>query len=150
MDKYRSKLKIQSIFIGAAAAALLSVIVLSALRVIAPIAGTSRWIEFWNGFISGVSAGMLPLLLVGLVRIFLALRSEKRLRQMYINENDERRLQIVLHALSRAMQIYLLLGLVSGIIAGYFSISVSITIIACTVVASIIGAGCKFYYSKKF
>jgi len=150
MDKYRSKLKIQSIFIGAAAAALLSVIVLSALRVIAPIAGASRWIEFWNGFISGVSAGMLPLLLVGLVRIFLALRSEKRLRQMYINENDERRLQIVLYALSRAMQIYLLLGLVSGIIAGYFSISVSITIIACTVVASIIGAGCKFYYSKKF
>ena len=48
------------------------------------------------------------------------------------------------------MQIFLIVGMVAGIIAGYFSMAVGITILVCVVVHSLIGMVCKIYYSKKY
>lgn len=85
-----------------------------------------------------------------LVRNLRAMKDEKALRKLYIAENDERSIKIWTLARAAAMQTFLMLGLAAGIVAGYFNMSVSITILVCTVAHSLIGAGFKIYYSKKY
>ena len=48
------------------------------------------------------------------------------------------------------VKIILLLGLAATIVAGYFSIPVCLTILACVLTNSLLGLGFKVYYSKKF
>jgi len=88
-------------------------------------------------------------MLVGLVRNNRALKDEKKLKKLYVKEHDERTVQIVTLARNSAMQILLWIGLVATVIAGYFSITVSITILACTFVSSITSLLLVGYYSKK-
>ena len=85
-----------------------------------------------------------------LIRNIMALRDEKKLKKLYVETNDERQIQIWTAARSSAMQIFLIVGVVASILAGYFSVIVSITILACLFTQSMIGLGCSLYYSKKF
>ena len=71
------------------------------------------------------------------------------LRAGYIKEYDERNLQIQILARNTTMQILLWLGCVATIIAGYFSVSVSVTILACTFVSAATSLIMILYYSKK-
>ena len=84
------------------------------------------------------------------LRISKALRSEKELKKLYVEVNDERQNQIFTSARATAMQFFLIGGLVAGIVAGYFSMTVSITILACVVIHSLLGIACKVYYSRKY
>ena len=47
------------------------------------------------------------------------------------------------------MQIQLLVGLVATVVAGFFSVTVSITILACTFVSAVTSLLLMGYYSKK-
>ena len=104
----------------------------------------------WRGFVCGASFAILAFLIFGLVRNIRALRNEKFLKKLYIRENDERSIQIWTSARAAAFQAFLLLGLVAIVVAGYFSVTVSITILCCVWFASIIGLLFKLYYNKKF
>ena len=73
-----------------------------------------------------------------------------KLKKLYVKEHDERMAQIYIYARSAGMQMFLLLGLVAIIVAGYFSIAVSLTILGCVLAGSFLSAGFKFYYQKKF
>ncbi len=115
-----------------------------------PQAGDVHWQSMWRGMISGASTGVLALMTWGLVRGIRAVKDETKLKKLYIEENDERQIQIWTNARSTSMQISLLLGLVVGLIAGYFSMIIGITIIAVETVHALIGFGFKLYYSKKF
>jgi uncharacterized membrane protein YjjP (DUF1212 family) len=84
------------------------------------------------------------------IRISKALASEKELKKLYVEANDERQNQIFTSARSTAMLIFLIVGLAAGIVAGYFNMTVSITILACVFIHSLLGGACKLYYSKKF
>ena len=66
-----------------------------------------------------------------------------------VKEHDERTIQIITLARNTAMQILLLGGLVASVIAGYFSITVSLTILACIFLSSITSILLAVYYSKK-
>ena len=103
----------------------------------------------WRGFISGSTFGLIIFMVICLVRNILALRDEKLLKKLYIKENDERTIQIWTAARARAMQTFMILGLVSGIIAGYFSMAVCITIIAMTTLQAFTGLFFALYYSYK-
>ena len=69
--------------------------------------------------------------------------------KLYIKENDERTIQIWTAARARAMQTFMILGLVSGLIAGYFSMVICITIIAMTTLQAFTGLFFALYYSYK-
>ena len=104
----------------------------------------------WRGMISGASAGLAVLMLIGLVRITKALNDENALRKLYVKDNDERQIQIWTLARASSMRIFLIAGLAAGMAAGYFSMTVSITILACVFIHALLGGACKLYYSRKF
>jgi hypothetical protein len=114
-----------------------------------PTGGDHHWQSMWRGFISGSTMGLIIFMVVCLIRNILALRDEKLLKKLYIKETDERTIQIWTAARARAMQTFMILGLVSGIIAGYFSMVVCITIIACTFLQAMTGLFFALYYSYK-
>lgn len=155
MEQYKEKLKnAQRIYIGALLflSAVYIIILLSKCGVVS-IASTAideQWQNLWNGFISGAAGGIGGILLLCIFRIRKALKDEKALKILYIQEKDERNQKIWTSARATAMQIFLVGGLVAAIVAGFFNITISLTIFACVFIHSLIGGGCKLYYSRKF
>ena len=156
MENFREKLKMQNIIIAIGAFILALFSILSAageaglLPFLNPVAGDSHWQSMWRGFVCGASCALLFFLIFGLVRNILALRNEKRLKKLYIQENDERTIQIWTAARAASFQAILILGIVAVVVTGYFSMTVSLTILACIWLSSIIALLFKLYYSKKF
>lgn len=154
MEQYQHKVKatIRRTVIGIVIWATICILgyVFDAGDVLAPLDTASHWASMWRGFISGASFGILLLLSFWLVRNLQALKSEKALRKLYVKETDERSIQIWTSARAAASQTTLLLWLAAGVVAGYFSMTVSITIIACALLHSLICIGFKLFYSKKY
>jgi hypothetical protein len=156
MEQYKEKLKITNIFLAVGCLFLVIFAILAVgselgwFHILKPLAGDSHWQSTWFGFITGASCGVFALMLVCLIRNCLALKDEKKLKKLYAKEHDERTIQIVTLARNTAMQILLLGGLVATVIAGYFSITVSLTILACIFTASTTSLLLTGYYSKKF
>ena len=155
MEQYKEKLRITNVFlmIGCIVLAVFAVIAIGSelgwFHILKPVAGDSHWHSRWNGFITGASCGVLGLLLYSLIRNRQALMDERKLKKLYVKEHDERTIQILTLARNTAMQILLLGGLVAVVIAGYFSITVSLTILGCIFAASVISLLLVGYYSKK-
>lgn len=155
MEQYKEKLKIINVFliIGCLTLSVFAILAVGSelgwFSVLQPVAGDSHWQSGWFGFITGASCGVLALMLFTLIRNSRALKDQKKLKKLYVKENDERTLQIVTLARNTAMQILLLGGLAATVIAGYFSITVSLTILACIFTASILSLLLMGYYSKK-
>ena len=156
MEQYKEKLKITNWFLGFCCVVLAVFAVLAVggelgwFHILRPMAGDSHWQSAWFGFVTGACSGLLVLMLVGLIRNLGALKDEKKLKKLYVKEHDERTIQIVTLARNTAMQILLLTGMVAVVIAGYFSITVSITILACIFASSVISLLLMAYYSRKF
>ena len=155
MQHYKEKLKITNIFLtlGCIILAVFAVLAIGSelgwFHILKPVAGDSHWHSRWNGFVTGASCGVLGLLLYSLIRNRQALKDEKKLKKLYVKEHDERTIQILTLARNTAMQILLIGGLVAVVIAGYFSITVSLTILACIFTASITSLLLVGYYNKK-
>lgn len=155
MKNFREKLKIDNIVSGIGCAVLLLFSFLSIageaglISAFAPAAGDAHWQSQWRGFILGASTGILALMIFGLIRNLRALHSEEKLKKLYIKCNDERAIQVQTSAQAAGMRTALLLGLVATVVAGYFSVTVSLTILSCVLAASLITVGFKLYYHKK-
>ena len=155
MDEYREKLKIT---LGITSISALILAVFSCLGFLAeagiialtPVTGDSHWQSMWRGLVSGASCGIFALMLVGIIRIISALRNKDKLKKLYVADHDERQIQIWTSARALSMQIFLIGGLVAGIVAGYFNMTVSITILACVAIHSFVALFCKLYYNRKF
>lgn len=156
METFKEKLKVQNLIIGIGSCVLAVFFLLSVageaglLPFFAPAVENSRWQSMWRGFLSGAAIALLAMLLFSLIRNLLALRNEKALKKLYIKEHDERAIQIWTSARAAACQTFLILGLVAIIVAGYFNIVVSLTILACVLSCALIGLFFKIYYNKKF
>lgn len=156
MENFKEKLKIQNIsyaVCGAILALFLIFLIIGKAGLIpnlVPTAIDDRWTNVWNGFATGASATMLGFMIFGLIRNKKALKDEKALKKLYVKENDERTIQVWTSARAAAFQAFLLLGIVAAIIAGYFNMTVFITIVACLFCASMVVVGFSFYYENKF
>ena len=155
MEQYKEKLKITNVFlaIGCIILAIFAILAIGSelgwFHILKPMAGDSHWQSAWFGFVTGASCGIFALMLVYLIRNKRAVKDEKKLKKLYVKEHDERTIQILTLARNTAMQILLLGGLVAVVIAGYFSITVSLTILGCIFVSSITSLLLVAYYSKK-
>lgn len=155
MKNFREKLKIDNIITILGCAVLLAFSVLSiageagVLPFFTPAAGDTHWQSQWRGFILGASMAILALMLFGLIRNLQALRNEEKLKKLYIKSNDERTIQVITSAQAAGLRTALILGLVATVVSGYFSVTVSLTILACVFSVSLITAGFKLYYHKK-
>ena len=155
MENYKTKLKADNIVLVICIAVLTLVSVLgfaaeAGIVTLTPTAGDSHWQSMWRGFISGASFALLTFMIIGLVRNIRAMKDEKALKKLFIKDHDERTIQVWTSARAAAFQTFLLLGLVAIIISGYFSMTVSVTIMACVVAASLLGLAFKLYYNNKY
>lgn len=155
METYREKLKLQNVVfaIGCVALTLFSVLGFLGEAGVVKLAlsvGDGHWQSLWRGFISGASIGILAMLLFGLIRNLRALKDEKKLKQQYVKEGDERQKQIYTNALCAAMRATLILGLAAVIVAGYFSMTVSLTLLVTVLLVSLMTLAFKLYFGKKY
>ena len=155
METYREKLKVQNIIYCIGCVVLAAFCVLSWLGEagivnFTPSVKNSHWQSSWRGLLSGASISILAALLFGLIQNLRALKDEKKLKKMYIREGDERQKQIYTNALCAAMRATLVLGLVAVVVAGYFSMTVSVTLLAAVFVAGLMAAAFKLYFRRKY
>ena len=155
LEKFRDKIKLDNLTIALACFILAIFSVLAAMGEAGiipffnPTGGDHHWQSMWRGFISGSTFGIIGAMLFFLIRNIRTLHDDKLLKKLYVKEHDERTIQIWTAARARAMQTFMILGLVSGLIAGYFSMVVCITIIACTFLQAVTGLFFALYYSYK-
>ena len=155
MELFRDKLKMQNLVIAICCFILAVFSFLAAagqagiIGFMEPATDNTHWQSMWRGIITGMSFGIMIVMIAFLVRNILALRDEKKLKKLYVETNDEREIQIWTAARSTAMQLFLMVGMVAAIVAGYFSMTVSITIIVCMFLQSMTGLFCMLYYRIK-
>ena len=154
LEKFRDKIKLDNLTIAFSCFLLAIFSFLAALGEAGFIpfftpSGNRHWQSTWRGFISGAAFGIIGVMVFFLIRNIRALHDEKLLKKLYVKEHDERTIQIWTAARARAMQTFMILGLVCGIIAGYFNMVVCITIIACTFLQAMTGLFFALYYSYK-
>lgn len=149
MKEYRKKLIIESCVLALISIVLTVVQILAFNRVIQPVAAPVEWIhwtDYWNGMMAGMSMGLTGLFIVGIIVNIRALRDEKRLKKLYAKEHDERTIQIQMQGQAMGMRISLILMLGATIVLGYFDIKLSLAVLVCTFVQSVITALCKLYW----
>ena len=150
MEKYRAKLKAQLGLYAVGLAALIAMEILAFSRKLRPIAADANWADAWNGFVAGAGMALTAALALGVILNARALGSEGALKRLYVRKNDERAAHIATAARSAGAQSFLLLGIVAGVIAGWFSVPVSLTIIGCVAANALLCAGFKLHYLRKF
>lgn len=153
MEHYREKLKLQNLLLGILCCVLGAFCLLMALNgrlVSLPGSEPSgRWQSFWKGFSTGASSGVLVVAVFRLVRNLRAMGNDAALKKLYVREHDERTEKIYTCARSAAMQAFLLGGMAAVCISGYFSMTVSLSILGCVISCSLACIAMKFYYSAK-
>lgn len=155
MEQFREKVKHQNIVLAIGCMVLLFFSILgfaaeAELITLIPTGGDSHWQSMWRGFMSGASTGVMGLMLFGLIRNLLALKDDKKLKKLYVSSRDERSAMLYHNARSAAMSVFLIFGLIAVIVTGYFSPTVSITILVCVASCSLLCVGFKLYYNKKY
>ena len=155
MEHFKEKLKIENritaiLCVILAVFTVLGFVAEAGLVQLTPISGDSHWQSMWRGMVSGASFGVLALMLLALIRGSQALKDEKKLKKLYIKSNDERQIQIWTAARASSMQVSLLIGLVAGMIIGYFNMIMGITILAVETIHALIGGCFKLYYNRKY
>ena len=155
MEQYKEKLKLQNLFLGICCTILALFAILAAgselgvFPFFSPAVRNSHWASGWHGYIFGASIGIFSAMLGFLIRNSRAMKNDKKLKELYVKEHDERTIQIQTLAGNTAMQCLLWMGLVATVIAGYFSITVSTTILTCVSVSSAVNLIFIAYYNKK-
>ena len=155
MEHYKEKLKLQNLFLGICCGILALFAVFAAcselglITAFSPAVGNSHWASGWHGYIFGASIGIFSAILGFLIRNIRAMKNDKKLKELYVKEHDERTIRIQTLAGNTTIKCLLWMGLVATIIAGYFSITVSTTILACAFVSSAVNLIFIAYYSKK-
>jgi len=148
MEKFKTALKRRIILSGVLCLVLLALLLLNVFRV-SP--GTD---EHVNSFISGYNAGftsaVLAISLVVALNYLFTLRSEEKLKKLYIAETDER--SRFINAKIGGMGMNLLLGglCLGTIAAGYFNATVFFTLLGTVVFATMLKLGLLLVYSRKY
>lgn len=155
MEQYRNRLKIQNWFCSISCLVLVVFAILAIgselgwFHILIPATSDDHWHSTWYGYICGTSVGVFAVMLTCLIRNTRAINDETKLKKLYVQTHDERNMQIQTLARNTAMQILLCAGLVATVIAGYFNVTVSITIFVCIWISSSVNLLLISYYNKK-
>ncbi len=104
--------------------------------------------DFISGFQIGLFVGLTIWLIASTAYIGSALKDEKKLKEMYIKDTDERNMKISeLTGINLQRSVCFPL-LFSAVVAGYFSAEVFFTLISVVLFISIVTIARKIYFSK--
>ena len=100
-------------------------------------------------FQAGFSAALGVLFAVQMIRYGMMLRDETKLRLAYNKSNDERLQAIRAKAGMPLLMVASVCMIVAGILAGYFDVTISITLIVAAVFQLLLGISAKLFYTRK-
>lgn len=103
-------------------------------------------------FLSGFQVGLLITLTVAevyyLMRYVTALSDDKKLKKLYYEEHDERKLYIEQISGQKSQHITIVILIVAAVLVGYYSIEAFVALVAAVAVTGLVGIGVKIYYEK--
>ncbi|GAA4057475.1 hypothetical protein [Amphibacillus indicireducens] len=102
-------------------------------------------IDFYGGVLMSFSI----LIVLNIFKNFKALKSEKKLKKLYIKENDERTIMIMRKTGGIGINICIFGFAIATIIAGFFNETIFFTLLAATLYVALVKVLFKVYYHKK-
>lgn len=142
MEEFRKKIHRELIVMR-----ILCVLVIASLFVYKILTRDSD--SYFSGVLYGVTGAMVALGIGYSVRFNMALKDDVKLKEMYIQQTDERNKQILKESARTSNTISLFVTAIAAIIAGAFSETVSMTLSIAIVIYSLIEVGVSAYYNKK-
>lgn len=153
MKQYKEKLKMTTILMVVAMVVILAFYIFLATAELEWINNDPTWdgdaLSRWRNLCIGCSACMLGTLTGNVIRNVWTLRDEEKLKAAYVKENDERNKQIWASARAAGVEVFLLLAIPAICIAGYFNITVALTISGCMLAVCLLSLVFSIYYSIK-
>ncbi len=149
MDKMRQEVKEKLTYWTRICAMFTCLIMAESLRHFHSNAGADNFNSFFDGFQFGISLVFLIYALKNIVTHRNLLKDEAQLKRWYIQVHDERTAAICAKTGGIPMHTCGVLFVGAGIIAGYFNITVFITLTVCGVFLLIVCKGLYVYYSRK-
>lgn len=103
----------------------------------------------FSGFQSGFSFTLFVFSVMSLFTNLLIIKSDKKLKEQYCKDNDERQALIIQKSSQLSKLILLVILPIGAIISGYFNQTVFITLMIVSVLFAVISIFTQTYYSKK-
>ena len=102
-----------------------------------------------KGYNGGFFTGIITVSIMNLVRTKKSLKDEKKFKEQYIRENDERLGTIEKEVAKTTFNVTLVVLCMAVIVSNYFNIIVSCTLACVLGIISVIYLGSLIYYNKK-
>lgn len=101
-------------------------------------------------FVTGAFIGLIAVLLAYIIRTVSYLGSEEKIQGLYIKENDERRCLILQKTGSLGFRLSGVgLGF-AAIIAGFFNLTVSLSLVGAILFLVLVKLGLRIYYERRY
>lgn len=113
-----------------------------------PAVENQHYVDFFSGFQFGIFFAIELYFVFRIVYYMTVLKDDKKLRNLYIKENDERNLEIGKRCGCESYKFVIVILLSAAIIVGYFSIDGFIALLGAALVEILVRAGLYVYYSK--
>ncbi len=105
--------------------------------------------DFAVGLVSGMFSGIMIVSIFNLARIHRALHNEEKLKEMYIQQTDERNISISKETMKTSSVVSLMATAFSTIVFGFFNPVISMTLCISIMADAVITIAVQFYYKKK-
>lgn len=105
--------------------------------------------DFALGLVSGVFSGIMLVSMFNLARIHAALHNEEKFKKMYIQETDERNIEISKETMKTASVTSLMVTAIAVIVSGFLNPVISMTLGISIMVDAVIAVAIRSYYNKK-
>lgn len=105
--------------------------------------------DFAQGISMGVFVGMELFVVCHLARTFTALRNEEKLKEMYINETDERNIAIQKETSQKGSVISMVGTSMAAIVAGFFDKKICFSLVAVLIFSALVTILVNVYYKRR-
>ncbi|HCJ40838.1 hypothetical protein [uncultured Ruminococcus sp.] len=105
--------------------------------------------EFGKGISIGLFCGFEIVAVYTLAKNFTALHNDDRLKEMYINENDERNLAIAKETSQKSSLITVILTALAAVAAGFFDVKICLTLVAALLLSAVVNIIVNIYFNKR-
>ncbi len=105
--------------------------------------------DFAEGLVCGMYIGIMIVSIFFVMKIHTALHNEEKLKDMYINETDERNIAISKETMKTSSVVSLMATALAVIISGFFNPVISMTLGISIMADAVITIAVQFYYKKK-
>ena len=113
-----------------------------------PIDGGENFSDFFDGFQLGITVAIVFFAVINIRKFSKLLKDEEALKAYYIKEHDERTAAIREKSGGTVLYTCGVLIIGAGIVAGYFNLTVFVTLLICGLFLLLVKRGLLIYYCK--